>query len=75
MPADPVILFHTQETLMHTLSLFSILLILAVGLAVGFAAGCWFYRRQLRRDPAKLDAWAREIKLARQAAEEKLKNR
>lgn len=35
------------------------------GIALGFAG----YRYFLKRNPEKLEAWARQIKLARQAAE------
>ncbi len=36
-----------------------------VALAVGFGLGCWFYRWQLKKDPAQLEAWAAEIKAQR----------
>lgn len=30
--------------------------------ALGVAVGCVFYRYMLKRDPAKLEAWAKAIK-------------
>lgn len=42
---------------------------LTVGIALGFAG----YRYYLKRNPEKLEAWARRIKLAGDSAETKLK--
>jgi len=37
------------------------MIVLAVALfAAGFAVGCWWYRRTLKRDPAKLERLAAE---------------
>ena len=48
-------------------------LILATSaLAIGICIGAAGYRYVLKRNPAKLEAWARQIKLAREAAERKL---
>lgn len=33
-----------------------------LALAIGFGAGCMFYRYMLQRDPAKLEAWAKTIR-------------
>ena len=41
---------------------------LSLGLALGFAG----YRYYLKRNPANLEAWARRIKLASDAAKTKL---
>lgn len=41
-----------------------ILLAFLAGLAVGFAG----YRYSLKRDPEKLEAWAKSIKAARESA-------
>lgn len=46
-----------------------------IALAVGVALGLMAYRYQLKRNPEKLEAWARQIKLAREAAEAKLRER
>lgn len=32
------------------------------GIAIGFGAGAWWYRRTLRRDPDKLDRLADRLK-------------
>jgi len=37
------------------------LLVLGLGIAIGFAAGAWWYRYELKRNPAKLDAMAAEV--------------
>lgn len=33
-----------------------------LGCLVGFGVGCMFYRYMLRKDPAKLEEWARLIR-------------
>jgi len=36
----------------------------AIAFLIGFALGCVFYRRQLKRDPARLEELAETIKRA-----------
>lgn len=39
-------------------------IVAAIAFVVGFALGCVFYRRQLKRDPKRLDELAATIKNA-----------
>jgi drug/metabolite transporter (DMT)-like permease len=57
------------------ISLFTFGFLIVLAGAAGFGLGCAWYRRALKKDPAKLEAWARQIKVAEEQAAQAIKNR
>jgi hypothetical protein len=45
-----------------------------VGLLLGAAAGAWFYRFMLKRNPAKLEQWAADAKRVGDLAKSKVED-
>lgn len=60
---------YTKEDIMTGLQIIGYVLVFVVGAA----AGAWGYRYTLKRDPEKLEAWARAAKLAGEKAKDRFK--
>jgi hypothetical protein len=54
-------IFSPERTIMELISV-------AIGFAAGIAVGFAGYRYSLKRNPEKLEAWAKSIKAARESA-------